>query len=187
MVFLVFLVVMSDFDCLAALAAGPQASMPFHHASEKAPPALTTAADTDINFLDVGNWVTYCNNHPKHSWAQLGTLRDKLFQQGFFDIDQLIGDHISHSDLAQCLGVGMGIAALIVRYAEEDVANVRTGTFNMNPAWEVECLYIYMTELNCTPTLLNLFLCPSIVFTTIDMSEIQWNEAKVPIVSQNYT
>ena len=134
MVFLVFLVVMSDFDCLAALAAGPQASMPFHHASDKAPLALTTAADMDINFPDVGDWVTYCDNHPKCSRVQLGTLCNKLFQQGFFDINQLIGDHISHSDLTQCLRVGMGIAALIVRYAEEDVANVCTGTFNINPA-----------------------------------------------------
>jgi hypothetical protein len=111
--------------------------MPLCHASDKTPPvASTTAADsdTDISFLDVGDWVTYCDNHPKRSRAQLGMLRDKLLDQGFFDIDQLIGVCILHSDLAQCLGVGMGIAALIIRYAEEDVAKVRAGTFNMNPA-----------------------------------------------------
>ncbi|KAF8229918.1 hypothetical protein L208DRAFT_1378718 [Tricholoma matsutake] len=47
---------------------GPQVSMLFHHASDKTPPAaLTTAADTDINFPDVNNWVMYCDNHPKCS------------------------------------------------------------------------------------------------------------------------
>ena len=60
------------------------------------------------------------------------TLGNKLTEQGFFEIDQLTRDRISHSDLAQCLGIGVGIAALIVRYVEEDVARVRAGTFDMD-------------------------------------------------------
>jgi hypothetical protein len=105
--------------------------VPLHSTSDKAP---ATAADTDIEFPDVSDWVIYCNSLPKRSWAQLGSLHDRLRNQGFFEIDQLTGDCISHSDLAQSLGIGMGIAALIVKYAEDDVAQVHAGTFKMNLA-----------------------------------------------------
>jgi hypothetical protein len=116
---------------LTYLAVGPslQVGVP----SGAAPMAPAMAADADIVFPDVGDWTTYCDTIPKRRRAQLGTYRDTLIRQGFFEIDQLTGDRISHADLAQCLGVGVGIAALIVRYAEEDVAQVRAGTFNMNP------------------------------------------------------
>ena len=94
--------------------------------------AAIVAADADIVFPDVSDWANYCNTLLRRSRAQLGSLGSKLTEQGFFEIDQLTGGRISHSDLAQCLGIGVGIAALIVRYADEDVAKVRVGTFNMN-------------------------------------------------------
>jgi hypothetical protein len=114
---------------LAVALQQPTASL--HSTSDKAP---ATAADTDIEFPDVSDWVIYCDSLPKRSWAQLGSLHDRLHDQGFFDIDQLTGGHISHSDLAQSLGIGMGIAALIVRYAEDNVVQVHAGTFKMNLA-----------------------------------------------------
>ena len=97
-----------------------------------APLEAALAADTDIIFPDVSDWAKYCDSLPKRRRAQLSTLGDKLTQQGFFEIDQLTRDRISHIDLAQCLGIGVGIAALIVRFAEEDVARVRAGTFRMD-------------------------------------------------------
>ena len=113
--------------------AGPpsQAGVLLHSTgtSDKAP---AVGADTDIEFPDVGDWVTYCDSLPKRSRARLSTLREQLLQQGFFEIDQLTGDRISHNDLSVSLGIGIGLAALIVRYAEEDVVQVRAGTFNMN-------------------------------------------------------
>jgi hypothetical protein len=91
------------------------------------------APDTDdIEFPDVGEWVTYCDTHPKRSRAQLGTLREKLYNEGFFGIDQLTADRISLVDLSQSLSIGRGLAGLIVRYAGEDVTRVRAGTFKMN-------------------------------------------------------
>ena len=96
------------------------------------PLEVTLAADADIIFPDVSDWAKYYDGIPKRRRAQLGTLGNKLTEQGFFEIDQLTRDRISHSDLAQCLGIGVGIAALIVRYAEEDVARVRVGTFDMD-------------------------------------------------------
>ena len=95
--------------------------------------ATPAAADEDIVFPDVSDWAIYCDGIPRRRRAQLVTLSNKLIEQGFFEIDQLTGDRISHNDLAQSLGIGIGIAALIVRYADEDVAKVRAGTFNMNP------------------------------------------------------
>jgi hypothetical protein len=75
-----------------------------------------------------------CDKIGKRSRANLGLLRERFQEQGFFQIDQLTGDRISHSDLSQCLGIGMGYAALVVRYAEEDVKLVCEGTFNMDTA-----------------------------------------------------
>lgn len=106
----------------------PQAGAP----SGAVPLAPAVAADADIVFSDVADWVIYCDSIPKRRRAKIGTLGDKMVQEGFFEIDQLIGSRISHIDLAQSLGIGVGLAALIVRFAEEDVAQVRTGTFNMN-------------------------------------------------------
>lgn len=94
------------------------------------PPAVPDTED--IEFPDVGEWVTYCDGLPRRSRAQLGTLREKLLEQGFYSIDQLTVDQISHGDLAQGLGIGIGRAALIIRYAGEDATRVRGGTFKMN-------------------------------------------------------
>ena len=113
----------TDYNILLAAGLNSHVSVPSEAAS---------AADADITFPDVSTWVTYCDRLPKRRRAQLGTLGNRLTQQGFFEIDQLTKDRISHSDLAQGLDIGIGTAALIVRYAEEDVAQVRAGTFNMD-------------------------------------------------------
>jgi hypothetical protein len=89
---------------------------------------------TDIDYPDTGDWVAHCDTLPKRSRANLGALRERLLEQGFFEIDQLTRDNITISDLVSSLGVGTGIAALIIRYADEDVARVREGTFEMNTA-----------------------------------------------------
>ena len=98
-----------------------------------ATPHVTAAADVDIVFPDVADWAVYCDTIEKRRRANIGDLGDKLIQEGFFEIDQLTSKHISRTDLAQSLGIGVGLAALIVRFAEEDVAQVRAGTFNMDP------------------------------------------------------
>lgn len=58
----------------------------------------------------------------------------KLEDQGYLQIDQLTSDHVSQSDLAQYLNIGLGKAALIVKYVDGDVASVWEGTFNMDLA-----------------------------------------------------
>jgi hypothetical protein len=114
--------------------AGLGVEVPAMAANNSAPSVATgtPAADADITFPDVGDWARYCDTIPKRDRIKLGKLSKKLDDQGFFEIDQLTGDRISHSDLSTALGIGLGVAALIVKYAEEDVAQVRAGTFNMN-------------------------------------------------------
>ena len=92
-----------------------------------------TPADANIVFPDVSDWAKYCDSIPRRRRADLGTLSDKFTQEGFFEINQLTKDRISLSELAQSLGIGFGIAGLIVRYVEEDIAQIRAGTFTMDP------------------------------------------------------
>ncbi|KAH9991695.1 hypothetical protein BJV77DRAFT_962669 [Russula vinacea] len=103
---------------------GPQASVP-------SPNNSSPTSTTDIDYPDTGDWVAYCDSLPKRSRASLGALRERLLEQGFFEIDQLTRDNITISDLVSSLGVGTGIAALIIRYADEDVARVPRGPGDM--------------------------------------------------------
>ena len=76
----------------------------------------------------------YCDKHPQQSRAQFGELSAKLDEQGYLWIDQLTGDHVLQSNLAQYLQIGLGKAALIIRWAEEDMAHICKGTFSMDLA-----------------------------------------------------
>lgn len=109
----------------------------------EAPSVATPAvANADIVFPDVSDWAVYYNGILRCCQAQLGTVSNKLVDQGFFEIDQLTEDCISHNNLVQSLGIGIGIAALIIRYADKDIAKVQAGTLNMNPVWAAKYIYI---------------------------------------------
>ena len=104
-------------------AAGPQVHHPNHPTSNPADPAAPPAVDTDDTiYPDVSDWALYCDKQPKCSRAQVGTLCSKLTEQGFFNIDQLTSNRIGQRDLSFGLEIGIGLAALIIRYADEDVA-----------------------------------------------------------------
>jgi hypothetical protein len=99
-----------------------------------APSEATPTPDKNIVYPDVRDWARYCDTIPERRQAQIGSLVDKFADQGFFEIDQLTMGRISHRELTQSLGIGLGIAALIIRYAAEDIARVRAGTFRMDSA-----------------------------------------------------
>lgn len=131
-----FLDVVMSYNCsmfdVRHSAAGPQALHPNHPTSN---PAAPPTVDTDdIIYPDVSDWAIYCDMHPKRSRAQVGALCSKLTEQGFFNLDQLTSNQIEQRDLSFGLEIGIGLAALIIRYADEDVARVRAGTFNMDAA-----------------------------------------------------
>ncbi|KAH9956507.1 hypothetical protein BC827DRAFT_1378551 [Russula dissimulans] len=100
---------------------------PFHPAG----PLPTPSNEQKVDLPTVPEWVLYCDNHPKRSKANLGDLCEKFTREGYLDIDQLSSACISPKDLAQSLEIGFGLASLIIRYADEDVASVHSGTLSL--------------------------------------------------------
>ena len=100
-----------------------------HHAPEA---TQTTTADNDLLYPDVADWIQYCDRHPKRLKARLGDLGVVLAREGFDSLDQLGKKHVADSDLARSLGIGLGRAARITTFAEEDIALLRAGQFDMN-------------------------------------------------------
>ena len=64
--------------------------------------------------------------------GRIGPLRHKFADQGYIDVDQLTSDRVSQPDLAGALGIGLGIAGLVIKWADEDVAKVREGIYVPN-------------------------------------------------------
>jgi len=98
------------------------------------PSGANPAADADIVFPDVGDWAKYCDTIQKCRRAEVGKLGDKLTREGFFAIDQLTHDRIATEELARSVDIGIGLAALIIKYADKDAAKVQAENFNMDPA-----------------------------------------------------
>ena len=106
--------------------------------NNSAPSGANPAADADIVFPDVGDWAKYCDTIQKHRRAEVGKLGNKLTWEGFFKIDQLTHDHIAIKELAQSVDIGIGLAALIIKYADKNAAKVWAGNINMDPVWVVQ-------------------------------------------------
>jgi len=89
--------------------------------------------DAEIDFPEVQAWAAHCDANAKRArLGGIGDLRWKLTQEGYVEIDQLIGNRVSQADLANALGIGLGRAGLIIKWADEDVAKVRSGNFTLN-------------------------------------------------------
>ena len=84
-------------------------------------------------FPEVCTWADHCNSDPRHArLCRVGPLRQKLADEGYIDIDQLTSDRVSQADLAGALKIGLGIAGLVIKWADEDVAKVHKGTYVLN-------------------------------------------------------
>lgn len=59
-------------------------------------------------------------------------LTGEFDKEGYRTIDQLTGSRMSVENLLNWLGIGKGIADLIIQYAEEDMSLVRDGNFTMD-------------------------------------------------------
>lgn len=94
------------------------------------PPAPGNA---DVIFPEVNEWVNHCDADPKRArLGRIGPLCQKFADEGYVDIDQLTSDRVSQTDLAGALQIGLGIAGLVIKWADEDVARVRQGTYVPN-------------------------------------------------------
>jgi hypothetical protein len=91
--------------------------------------------NSEIIFPEVSAWADHCDANDRHArMGKVGELRGRLAAEGYFEIDQLTGDRVSQVDLAHALNIGLGRAALIIKWAEEDVAKVHAGSFILNTA-----------------------------------------------------
>jgi len=79
----------------------------------------------------IADWLALCDNHPQRSGENFGCLATKFDEEGFRRLHQLTGDRITVEKLLEWLGIGKGTADLILGYAEEDVAAIRAGSFQM--------------------------------------------------------
>jgi len=84
-----------------------------------------------LDYPMIVDWLAFCDNHPQHSSENFSGLGTKFDKEGFRCLHQLTGDHITVEKLSEWLGIGKGTADLILGYAEEDTAAIRTGAFQM--------------------------------------------------------
>ena len=93
----------------------------------------TAPGNADIIFPEVYTWADHCDSDPRRArLCRVGPLRQKLADEGYIDIDQLTSDHVSQVDLAEALKIGLGIAGLVIKWADEGVAKVCQGTYVPN-------------------------------------------------------
>jgi hypothetical protein len=88
------------------------------------------SADIPVqNIPKVIDWFSYLDQHPQRNqdeitYAPFGPI---LKKEGFFRISQLKSDHVGPEHLTKWLGIGFGVAVLIIQYVEHDLAAIRSG------------------------------------------------------------
>lgn len=88
------------------------------------------AISSEIDFPHVTEWAVHCDSDDiRLRRGGVGDICDKLVKEGFYYIDQLVGDRVAQADLANALKIGLGRAGNVIKWAEEDVAQVRAQTF----------------------------------------------------------
>ena len=83
-----------------------------------------------VEYPNIGPWLKYCDRHPRRSGDDLGALADKFSEEGFRDIGNLSGPHISVEELSKWLGIKHGLTLCLLSYADEDVELAKAGTFS---------------------------------------------------------
>ena len=84
-----------------------------------------------LNYPMIAEWLALCDNHPQHSGEDFSSLVPKFDKEGFQCLHQLTGDCITVEKLSEWLDIGKGTADLILGYAEEDIAAIRAGAFQI--------------------------------------------------------
>jgi hypothetical protein len=101
------------------------ASLPKQPASKLASPPTILLSD----------WLSHCDRHPDRRGDNLGDLSPKFQTLGFRRLQQLTGnDRVTVEKLAQWIAIPMGMADLIIGYAEEDWELAKHGKFEIVPA-----------------------------------------------------
>jgi hypothetical protein len=95
------------------------------------PPTATTRPLSDTQYPSIYPWLLYCDRHPHRGGDDLTNLGPKFEKEGFRYISQLSRARVSIEQLSKWLGIGKGIADLLLQYAESDVELVHAGMFSM--------------------------------------------------------
>ena len=81
----------------------------------------------------ISPWLQYCDRLLDRKGENFSALAAKFDKEGYRTIDQLTSSNrMSVENLSNWLGIGKGIADLIIRYAEEDMILVEDGNFTMD-------------------------------------------------------
>lgn len=84
-----------------------------------------------VDCPSIAPWLEYCDKHPIHSRDNLSKHIFSFNKEGYWHINQLTSNQVSVEKLASWVKIGMGIADLVIRYADEDMALVNAGQFTM--------------------------------------------------------
>jgi hypothetical protein len=92
------------------------------------------APGAPVVYPQISDWLRYCDRHPDRAGENFGTHIDAFNQQGYRRINQLTGSRMTVEKMSDWLSIGKGTADLLIHYAEEDVALVKSGMFSMTLA-----------------------------------------------------
>ena len=96
----------------------------------------------------ITTWLNYCDRHPARFGENFSQYAAKFSQEGYRRIHQLTpSDRMSVEKLSDWFGIKRGTADLLIGYAAEDVALIKTGApFPMTLADEWEDVQTLSTE-----------------------------------------
>ena len=92
-------------------------------------------ASVNIEYPDVERWCHYLDGHPLRNKDNIKftPYASILKEKGFLRIKQLTTNFFKPEDLGRWLDIGVGIAVLIMQYAQEDVEEIRAGRLVIPP------------------------------------------------------
>ena len=82
-----------------------------------------------VEYPHISEWLCYCDSHQHRRGNNLHMYIPKFSDQGYRRIDQITRATVEQ--LLDWLGIGKGIADLLIAYAKEDVRLVSEGRFSM--------------------------------------------------------
>ena len=85
-----------------------------------------------VEYPHISEWLCYCDSHQHWQGDNLCMYIPKFSDQGYWWIDQIAQATVEQ--LSDWLGIGKGIADLLIAYVKEDVRLVSEGRFLMTIA-----------------------------------------------------
>jgi hypothetical protein len=104
---------------------------PFSSLHPMVPPTTPALPMQPLKYPLIVEWPTYCDGHLQCAGEDFTSIMPKFDKEGLWCLHQLISDNITVEKLSDWLGIGKGMADLIIRYAEEDIAAIHAGGFQM--------------------------------------------------------